>query len=60
MGRNNKTAKGPHPLSILQKKKSLKPVPLVGQKRRRPRSGKRSKELSELKKRAKSELNEIE
>jgi hypothetical protein len=50
LGRANKVAKGPHPLSILKKKKTSKEevtVPALGEKRkRRIRKGQRSRELS--------------
>jgi hypothetical protein len=63
LGRANKIAKGPHPLSILKKKKTGKQevtVPALGEKRkRRIRKGQRSRELSQIKKRAKLETTEL-
>ena len=56
LGRANKVAKGPNPKSILKKKKTHteESVPVLGEKRkRRIRKGKRSREISLDKKRAK-------
>jgi hypothetical protein len=52
LGLTSKAAKGPNPLSVLKKRSNATEAPVLGEKRkRRPRKGKRSKELSQAKKR---------
>ena len=63
MGLNKKSARGPNPLSMMSKskaiKKSEKGVKKVKIKKRRLRKGKRSRELSQLKKTIKDNSGEM-
>lgn len=51
LGLTSKAAKGPNPLAVLRKKKVEKVEALGEKRKRRPRKGKRSRELSQANKR---------